>query len=176
VKIRGKHYCLTQSRVILFMLMKSSAKAKSFHVMARGNFPAARDLAEPSTYTTPRRGRRRKNMINRNHHRNDQSSTDNLTVTKTSIQRPSPYELYVERAGATQPSDPTSDPSSEPSSWKHGPTVVQAVGQPPGKRRPPSDPSSEPLPRSRVRAGAQAASRTTVDRKETEGYVRSSRV
>jgi len=59
-KIREKHYCLTQSRVILFTLMKSSAKVKSFHVTARGNFPTARDLAELNTYTTPRCGRRRK--------------------------------------------------------------------------------------------------------------------
>jgi len=35
--------------------MKSSAKAKSFHVAVRGNFPAARDFAEPDTYTTTRR-------------------------------------------------------------------------------------------------------------------------
>ena len=47
--------------------MKSSAKAKSFHVVARRNFTAACDLGEPNTYTTPRRGRRRRNMINRNH-------------------------------------------------------------------------------------------------------------
>jgi len=46
--------------------MKSSAKATSFHVAARGNFPTARDLAELNTYTTPRRGRRRKKMINQN--------------------------------------------------------------------------------------------------------------
>jgi len=30
--------------------MKSSAKAKSFHVAVGGNFRAARDLAEPNTY------------------------------------------------------------------------------------------------------------------------------
>jgi len=47
--------------------MKSSTKAKSFHVAARGNFPAARDLAELNTYTTPRCGRRRKNMMIQNH-------------------------------------------------------------------------------------------------------------
>jgi len=31
--------------------MKSSAKAKSFHVAVRGNFPPARDFAKPDTYT-----------------------------------------------------------------------------------------------------------------------------
>ena len=36
-------------------LMKSSAKAKSFHVAVRGNFHAARDFAKPDTYTTSRR-------------------------------------------------------------------------------------------------------------------------
>jgi len=35
--------------------MKSSAKAKSFQVALRGNFPTARDFAEPDTYTTTRR-------------------------------------------------------------------------------------------------------------------------
>jgi len=37
------------------MLMKFNVKAKSFHVAVRGNFPAARDFAEPDTYTTTRR-------------------------------------------------------------------------------------------------------------------------
>jgi len=37
------------------MLMKSSAKAMSFHVAVWGNFPAACDFAEPDTYTTTRR-------------------------------------------------------------------------------------------------------------------------
>jgi len=32
--------------------MKSSAKAKSFHVSVQGNFPTARDFAELDTYTT----------------------------------------------------------------------------------------------------------------------------
>jgi len=35
--------------------MKSSAKAKSFHVAVRGNFPTARDFAEPDNYTTTHR-------------------------------------------------------------------------------------------------------------------------
>ena len=41
--------------IIRDTLMKSNAKAKSFHVAGRGNFPAARDFAEPDTYTTTRR-------------------------------------------------------------------------------------------------------------------------
>ena len=36
------------------MLMKFNAKAKSFHVVVRGNFPAACDFAEPDTYATTR--------------------------------------------------------------------------------------------------------------------------
>ena len=40
--------------IICDTLMKSSAKAKSFHVAVRGNFPAARDFAEPDTYTMTR--------------------------------------------------------------------------------------------------------------------------
>ena len=66
-KIQQKHYCRTQLRVILFTLMKSSVMAKSFHVAGWGNFPTARDLAEPNTYMTPCHARRRKNMINQNH-------------------------------------------------------------------------------------------------------------
>jgi len=45
------------------MLMKFNAKVKSFHVMVRGNFPAARDFAEPDTYTMTSRG----SVGNRNH-------------------------------------------------------------------------------------------------------------
>ena len=32
--------------------MKFNAKAKSFHIAVWGNFPAARDFAEPDTNTT----------------------------------------------------------------------------------------------------------------------------
>jgi len=37
--------------IIRDTLMKSNAKAKSFHLVGQGNFPAARDFAEPDTYT-----------------------------------------------------------------------------------------------------------------------------
>jgi len=38
--------------IICDTLMKSNAKAKSFHVAVRGNFPVAHDFTEPDTYTT----------------------------------------------------------------------------------------------------------------------------
>jgi len=40
--------------IICVTLMKFNAKAKSFHIAVRGNFPTARDSAEPDTYTTNR--------------------------------------------------------------------------------------------------------------------------
>jgi len=52
--------------------LMSNAKTKSFHGAMRGN-PAARDLAEPNTYTTPRRER----SINHRQSINDKRSTDN---------------------------------------------------------------------------------------------------
>ena len=41
--------------IICVTLLKFNAKAKSFHVAVRGNFPAARGFAKPDTYTTTRR-------------------------------------------------------------------------------------------------------------------------
>jgi len=41
--------------IICVTLMTFNAKAKSFHVAVLGNFPAARDFAEPDTYMTTRR-------------------------------------------------------------------------------------------------------------------------
>jgi len=41
--------------IICVTLMKFNTKAKSFHVTVRGNFLAARDFAEPDTYTTTHR-------------------------------------------------------------------------------------------------------------------------
>jgi len=40
--------------IICVTLMKFNAKVKSFHVTVQGNFPAARDSAEPDTYMTTR--------------------------------------------------------------------------------------------------------------------------
>jgi len=40
---------------ICVTLMKFNAKVKSFHVAVWGNFPTARDFAEPDTYMTTRR-------------------------------------------------------------------------------------------------------------------------
>jgi hypothetical protein len=56
--------------IIRDTLTKSkNAKAKSFHITVRGNFPAARDLAEPNTYMTPRR-ERSIGIDQRNHQQN----------------------------------------------------------------------------------------------------------
>ena len=41
--------------IICVTLMKFNTKAKSFHVMVQGNFPAAGDFAKPDTYTTTHR-------------------------------------------------------------------------------------------------------------------------
>jgi len=47
--------CDPNREIIGVLLMKFNAKAKSFHVTVRGNFPAAHDFAEPDPYATTRR-------------------------------------------------------------------------------------------------------------------------
>jgi hypothetical protein len=60
--------------------MKSNAKAKSFHVAVRGSFPAARDLAEPNTYTTPRRERSINQSMNNRQSIIGNPSTESSTI------------------------------------------------------------------------------------------------
>jgi len=90
--------------IICDTLMKFSAKAKSFHIAVRGNFPAARDFAEPDTYDDLPTSGGQPVFIGRisrtiNHKR---SIITHLPVTKTSSQRPSP-RAAVERVLATEP-------------------------------------------------------------------------
>ena len=137
----GKALLADQSRVILFTLMKSSAKANSFHVAARGNFPSAHDLAEPNTYTTPRSGRRRKNIINQNH-QSESSINDQRTIYRSPRHRINdhPHERSVKRVVAMEPRathranrrhGTANDPSSEssPPSCKLTATAILASHQ-----------------------------------------------
>ena len=97
--------------IICVTLMKFNNKAKSFHVAVRGNFPAARDFAEPDTYTTTRRravgnessSKSSSEISSRIITSIVKRSTHYLPVTQTSSQRPSPIERSGERAVATEP-------------------------------------------------------------------------
>jgi len=123
--------------IIRDTLMKSNAKAKSFHFAVRGNFPAARDFAELDTYTTSRRRAGGNGHDHRNHQHDQERAINDRLVTKTSSQRPSPYERSVERVVATEPQTIR--------------TLRRESNHPPKRA---SDPSSESSPRSRERTAA----------------------
>ena len=216
--------------------MKSSAKAKSFHVVARGNFPAARDFAEPNTYTSGwqpdteiistiitsiiKESTKSSNNY-QNHQRNHQPKTVNhqRTTCRSSRQR-----VVNPPPTGGQPSDPTSDPTNDPpngppsessprsrairairrasrhrraciertaaiqaSRWaaaelvsNEPPRYEQAIGPPPGlrrtDRRDTRNPPAAAGPAPRIDDTPKRRVRRQLIGKETEGYVRSSRV
>jgi len=86
------------------MLMKFNVKAKSFHVMVRGNFPAARVFAEPDTYTTTRG-----QVVGKGSHRkNSRNPQQNNHLNHLTINRPSTGHQNIESMTIS-----LSDPSSE---------------------------------------------------------------
>jgi len=115
-------------------LMKFNAKTKSFHVAVRGNFPTARDSAEPDTYTTTRRRAvgNRSSSESSSKQSSLQSSNDQRTIHR------SPRHRVDDHPPTSDPtSDPTGDPTGDPTNdaanepQQHS----QAVGPPPGSRR-----------------------------------------
>jgi len=86
------------------MLMMFNAKAKSFHIALRGNFPAAHDFAESDTYTMTRR-----RAVGHQNHRNDRRNTQQ--------NHRNDHRNHQDIGSMTIPtSDPTSDPTIDPTS------------------------------------------------------------
>jgi len=136
--------------------MKSSAKAKSFHVAAQGNFPAARDFAEPDTYTSgwqpdteiistiitsiikrssessskrSSESSSEESTESSNNYRNHQQNHQPKTVDhQRTTYRSSRQRVVDPLPTGGQPSDPTSHPTNNP----------------------PNDPPSESSPRNRA--------------------------
>jgi len=132
--------------------MKSSAKAKSFHVAVRGSPPQhvtlpSRILIRPPADERWATGLHRKNHRHHqwNHLLNRLTINGHLLVIQTLSHRPSPNERYVERVVATEPSDRSSVPSPrnhersvervlamEPQTIQH-PSHSGKVGKPSGR-------------------------------------------
>ena len=140
--------------IICDTLLKSNAKA---NVAVRGNFPAARDFAEPDTYTT---------------------------TCRRAVGNRSSSEVSSESSPRHRVNDhpPTSDPSSKlsPRSRKRSnkqairkpPRYEQAAGRPPGLRRTDRrDTRNPPAAAGPAPPNLQYASETTVDR-EGDGRIR----
>jgi len=132
--------------------MKSSAKAKSFHVAAQGNFPAARDLAKPNTYTTPRQGQRRKKR----------SSESSSKLSSLSSSKPSSESSSKPSSESSSKRSSTSSAESSPESAKHhrnDQSESSIINRPPtghpdieSTTIPASDPSSKASPWNRERS------------------------
>jgi len=119
--------------IICVTLMKFNAKAKSFHVAVRGNFPAARDSAKPDTYTTTRR----RAVGNRSSSEDSSTSSAESSPESAKHHRNHQSESSIINGPPTGHPDiesttiPASDPSSEALPWNRERSVERVVATEP---------------------------------------------